>query len=122
MSRFRIELIGACLAIAIGALILMAIAFLSPVLEVFSGDSGDQPVIHAGWTGAIYGAAIIVCGAVAFKSAKWGGVGLVLCAVIGYAFGSRNPTIPLIVLAAASLCFIGWHRAPRPQSRTSTPA
>ena len=120
MARFKIEIAGACLAIALGLIILMAMAFLAPLRELINPDPANQPLIHVGATGAIYSIAIVALGILAFWNAKWSGLGLVACAVIGFVFGSRNPTIPLILLVAAGLCLAGWHRAKRQTNQAST--
>src|SRR5262245_41580543 len=119
MQHFRIEILGACLAIATGLIVLMAMAFLAPLRQLLSPDPAEQPLIHAGMTGGIYSLAIIASGLAAFWNAKWSGWGLVACAVIGFLFGSRNPTIPLILFGAAALCLVGWYRTVRLKRGTS---
>jgi hypothetical protein len=120
MQRFKIEILGACLAIATGLIVLMAMAFLAPLAELLNPDPSEQPLIHVGMTGAIYAIAILAFGIYAFWNAKWSGLGLVVCAVIGFLFGSRNPTVPVILLVSAAFCLGGWYRAARPKSETST--
>ncbi len=120
MGRFRIELLGACLAIATGLVILMGMALLAPLRELLAPDPADQPLIHVGLTGVAYAIAIVALGILAFRSAKWSGVGLVACAIIGFVFGSGNPAIPLVLLAAAALCLGGWYRTRRTRSGATT--
>ena len=119
VRAFRIEILGACLAIATGLIVLMAMAFLAPLRELLNPDPAEQPLIHVGVTGAVYAVAILAFGIYAFWNAKWSGLGLVACAVIGFLFGSRNPTVPLILLVSAALCLGGWYRAERLKGRTS---
>ena len=119
MRNLRIEILGACLAIATGLVVLMAMAFLAPLRELLNPDPVEQPLIHVGVTGAIYAIAILAFGIYAFWNAKWSGLGLVVCAVIGFLFGSRNPTIPLILLVSAAFCLGGWYRRERVKGGTS---
>jgi hypothetical protein len=120
MGHLKIELLGACLAIATGLVILMGMTFLAPLRELLASDPADQPLIHGGMTGAAYSIAIVVLGILAFCSPKWSGVGLVACAIIGFVFGSGNPAIPLVLLAAAALCLGGWYRTRRTRSGATT--
>lgn len=117
MRHFRIEIVGAGLAMATGILVFMMVGLLLPLfgmIEIFGFFSSDPiagPLIGVGLSGVLYSIAIIAIGLSGFHSPKWSGVGLIACAAIGYLFGSRNPTVPLILLAAAALCLAGWYRS-----------
>lgn len=116
MCGFRTEIVGACLAIMTGVIVLMVVGLLAPFHELVhviwrTPDSEIRPLINVGLSGAIYSLAVVAFGILGLRSAKWGGLGLVACAAVGYLFGSRNPTIPSILLVAAALCLAGWYRS-----------
>jgi hypothetical protein len=112
--------VGAFLAVVTGTVALALVSFLAgffSLLELFWGASPgpeNEPLIGVGEGGIIYSLVVIVLGIVAGWSAKWGGFGLMACALAGFMFGPKDSIIPLLVLIAAVLCLAGaWQERGR---------
>lgn len=116
MRKLRVEIVGAALAIATGALVMVMVGTLFPLVPVidfftvFSEAATTRPFITVGLSGWLYSLAIVALGALALHHPKWGGAGLLLCAFAGYLLGSGNLTLPLLLLIAAILCLFGWYK------------
>ena len=95
---------------------MMVIGALLPVVAmidffgVLSEAPRSRPFINVGLTGWIYSLLILALGIIALRIPKWAGVGLAACALAGYLLGSGNPTVPLLLLAAAILCLPAWFK------------
>jgi len=106
--------VGALLAVLTGTIALALVSFLAgffSLLELFWGaspGSENEPLIGLGEGGIIYSIVVIVLGVAAGWSGKWGGFGLIACALAGFMFGPKDSIIPLLVLIAAVLCLTGW--------------
>jgi hypothetical protein len=116
MRKLRVEVVGAALAIVTGALVMVMVGALFPLVPmidffaVFSKAATPRPFITVGLSGGLYSLAIVALGALALHHPKWGGAGLLLCALAGYLLGSGNLTLPLLLLTAAILCLFGRYK------------
>jgi hypothetical protein len=116
MRKFKIEILGAWLAMATGTLVMMVVAALLPLVAMInffgmlSEEPKPRPYITVGLSGWLYSLAIIALGALALSRPKWGGVGLAACALAGYLLGTGNLTVPLLLLTAAILCLAGCYQ------------
>jgi hypothetical protein len=119
MRRFRIEIMGAILAMGTGTLVMVVVGALLPLVAmidffgILSEHPRSKPLISVGVTGWLYSLTIVALGALALREPKWGGIGLLVCAVAGYLLGPGNLTLPLLLLLAALLCLAGWYRKVR---------
>ena len=116
MRKFRIEIVGAILAMGTGTLVMVLVGALLPLVAmidlfgILSEEPRARPFINVGVTGWLYAMAIVALGALAWREPKWGGAGLLVCAVAGYLLGPGNLVLPLLLLLAALLCLAGWYR------------
>lgn len=113
MRWVRMQIAGVCVAVVTGVLAMLLATFAGGILGVLdlmgmTGDPANSPLIGAGRNGVIFSIVIVVLGFIGIYSAKWCGLGLSLCAVVGLLFGPKDPTVSLLVLLASVLCLVGW--------------
>lgn len=117
MRRFTVEKIGAGLGIATGVVALSLAVFAGMPLAIFGirefgGPHVLMPLIGPGWSGVLYAITILASGVLGLRRPLWGGVALLLSALVGLLFStSRSLFVEVFSLAAAVLCLLGWSKA-----------